>query len=187
MDTSSPAEEEGGHGSGGNVFGEPPAAPIELNLTALMDILSNLLFFLLAAFGATIVMAINATVPVQSPDKNDVAATKQTVTAGLTVGKQGFDVTFSGTAQSPEELEKIHIKIPLREGDFDYAALTAHLVSVKEKYPRSDTMILSTEAGLKYDTMVKTMDAARETTVKVSGIERLVPVFPTVVVTAGSK
>ena len=61
-------EEEGGRG-GANVFGEAPSAPVSLNLTALMDILSNLLFFLLAAFGATIVMAINAAVPVQSPEE----------------------------------------------------------------------------------------------------------------------
>jgi hypothetical protein len=36
-----------------NVFGEAPVPLVQLNLTALMDILSNLLFFLLAAFGAT--------------------------------------------------------------------------------------------------------------------------------------
>jgi len=40
---------------------------VQLNLTALMDILSNLLFFLLAAFGATIVMVINGTVPSTVP------------------------------------------------------------------------------------------------------------------------
>ena len=49
-----------------NVFGETTSGNVDLNLTALMDILSNLLFFLLASFGATIVMAINGAVPVQS-------------------------------------------------------------------------------------------------------------------------
>jgi len=181
-----PVEDEGGH-SGSNVFGEPPAQSIELNLTALMDILSNLLFFLLACFGATIVMGINATVPVQSADKNDVAATKQTVTATLSVGAQGFDVTFSGQSQSADELEKLHRKFPLKDGELDFAALTAHLLSVKEKYPRSDTMILASESGTKYDAMIKTMDAAREAEVTVSGRSRIVPVFPTVVVAAGSK
>src|SRR5579863_5685937 len=92
--------DEGG-ASKTNVFGEEAAPPVTLNLTALMDILSNLLFFLLACFGATIVMGINATVPVQSADKSDVADTKQTVTAGVGLSRAGFDVSLAGSAQSP--------------------------------------------------------------------------------------
>jgi len=75
VDAGGGGEEEGGR-SGSSVFGEEATQPVTLNLTALMDILSNLLFFLLACFGATIVMAINATVPVASSDKSDVAATR---------------------------------------------------------------------------------------------------------------
>ena len=94
------------------MFGEESEASVTLNLTALMDILSNLLFFLLAAFGTTIVMGINATVPVQSPDKSSVADTKQTVTAGVSLGKDGFDVSLVGTAQSEAELDRWRRKIP---------------------------------------------------------------------------
>lgn len=174
--------EEDGGSSGTNVFGEPPPAPVTLNLTALMDILSNLLFFLLAAFGATIVMAVNASVPVQSPDKSDVADTQKSVTVNVSLTKEAFDVSILRATLTREEQEKWHKRIPLRDGTHDFAALTAHLVAVKDQYDKSDTMILTPETGTDYETMVKTMDAARETEVQVSGQMRTIPVFPTVVV-----
>jgi hypothetical protein len=176
------AGEDEGLGSGTNVFGEEAAPPIALNLTALMDILSNLLFFLLACFGTTIVMGINATVPVQSTDQSSVADTRQTVTAAVSMRKDGLDVSLAGAAQPQQELDAWRRRIPPRDGDPDYPALSAYLLTIKQKYPRSDTMILTPEAGTSYDAMVRTMDAARETAVTVSGVERPVALFPTVVV-----
>jgi biopolymer transport protein TolR len=163
------------------VFGEEAHAPVQLNLTALMDILSNLLFFLLACFGTTIVMGINATVPVQS-DKSSVADTRQTVTAGVAIGKDGYDVTIVGQAQTQDELDRWRKKIPMKNGTEDFAALTAHLLAIKQNYPKSDTMILTPEAGVNYEAMVETMDAARETSVTIQGTARLLALFPTVVV-----
>jgi biopolymer transport protein ExbD len=172
-------QDEGG--SGTNVFGEEPSHGVELNLTALMDILSNLLFFLLACFGATIVMGINATVPVQS-NKSDVADSSQTVTVGVGLGKNGFDVTAIGAAQTQADLDKWRKKIPLKDGDPDYQALAQHLVAIKQQYPKSDTMILTPEDGMSYASMIKTMDVARESEVELAGLKRSIPVFPTVVV-----
>jgi biopolymer transport protein ExbD len=174
-------EEDSGGRSGSNVFGEEVSAPVQLNLTALMDILSNLLFFLLACFGTTIVMGINATVPVQS-DKSSVADTRQTVTAGVAIGKGGYDVTIVGQAQTQDELDRWRKRIPMKNGVEDYEALTAHLLSIKQNYPKSDTMILTPEAGVNYEAMIQTMDAARETNVTIQGTSRLLALFPTVVV-----
>jgi hypothetical protein len=154
--------EEDSGGSGSNVFGEAAVAPVSLNLTALMDILSNLLFFLLAAFGATVVMAINATVPVQSADKSDVAATRQTVTAMVTLSDAAFDITITGTEQTQADLDRWRIRIPAGPTGLDYPAFTNHLVEIKQEYPRSD--------------------ASREALITVGGTPRLVPLFPTVVV-----
>ena len=65
---------------------------------------------------------------------------------------------------------------------FDYEALTTHLLAIKQEYPKSDTMILTPETGIDYGAMIRTMDAARETQVKVAGATHVIPVFPTVVV-----
>jgi biopolymer transport protein ExbD len=187
VDAPAGGEEESGS-SGKSIFGEEQVASVSLNLTALMDILSNLLFFLLAAFGATIVMAINGNVPVSSSEKNDIAATRQTVTANVSVAKSGFDVQIFGSAQTPAELDRWRKHIPTKDGrELDYAALTEHLLAIKQEYPRSDTMILTAESGIKYETMVSTMDAARESNVKVGGTSHVVPVFPTVVVSTVTK
>jgi biopolymer transport protein ExbD len=165
-----------------NVFGEAPVAPVQLNLTALMDILSNLLFFLLAAFGATIVMVINGTVPVQSADESGVADTKRAVTVNVTLSKDGFQVSALGTAFTQDELDAMARTIPLRGKDHDFSTLTAHLRSIKQKFPKSDTVILTPEPGLKYEMLVRTMDAAREYEARQGVAMQTVALFPTVVV-----
>jgi hypothetical protein len=43
-------------------------------------------------------------------------------------------------------------------------------------------MILTPESGITYESMVGTMDAARETEVTLSGTSRRLSLFPTVVV-----
>jgi biopolymer transport protein ExbD len=182
MEGSAEASDDEGQRLGRNIFGEESAAAVTLNLTALMDILSNLLFFLLACFGTTIVMGINATVPLQSPHDSSLADTKQSVTAHVSVEKDGLDVTLVGSAQTPEELDRWHKTISVRDGTYDYRAFTATLLSIKKTYPRSDTMILTPEAGITYETMVATMDAARETEVTLSGSIRRLSLFPTVVI-----
>ncbi len=176
-----PAEEPSGGKK--NSFGEEAPASVELNLTALMDILSNLLFFLLASFGATIVMAINGAVPVQSAEKSDVADTGQSVTVNVKLSKEGLDVQATGNKQTEEELQSLRRKFPPKGDQQDFEGMTAHLLVIKGKYPKSDTMILTPEPGMPYDQMIKTMDAARETTVKTNGEAKLVHMFPTVVVT----
>ena len=172
-------EESGG---GGNVFGEAPSAPVTLNLTALMDILSNLLFFLLASFGATVVMSVNASVPVQSADKSDIADKAQAVTVNVALAKSGFDLTAVGAGHTPEELDRLRKKIPSLPDGYDYASLVTSLTAIKEKYPKSDTVILTADQGIPYAEMIKTMDTARETEVKVAGMMRTLALFPTVVV-----
>lgn len=165
-----------------NVFGEAAVQPFQLNLTALMDILSNLLFFLLAAFGATIVMVINGNVPVQSADESSVADTKRAVTLNITMDKDGFHVTALGTAFGQEELDQLERQIPLRSKSHDFAALTTHLKGIKQTFPQSDTVILTPEPGVRYELLVKAMDAAREYEIKEGIAMRTVALFPTVVV-----
>jgi biopolymer transport protein ExbD len=180
MSSDAEAVEESGGST--NVFGEAPAATVQLNLTALMDILSNLLFFLLAAFGATIVMVINGTVPVQSAEESSVADTKRAVTINISVTKEGFAISALGTAFSQEELDAMGKVIALHGKNHDFIALTDHLRSIKLKFPKSDTAILTPMPGLTYELLVHTMDAAREYELKEGVSMRTYALFPTVVI-----
>ena len=165
-----------------NVFGEEGAQSVDLNLTALMDILSNLLFFLLASFGATIVMSINATVPVASADKSDVADTAQTVTVNLKLTTTSIDVQAVGTAQTPDELAIFTKSIPYDAAKPNFDPVVEQLLAIKEKYPRSDTVILTPEAGTSYETMIRVMDAARAREVRTAFKQQTIKLFPTVVI-----
>jgi biopolymer transport protein ExbD len=147
-----------------------------------MDILSNLLFFLLAAFGATIVMVINGTVPVQSADESGVADSKRVVTVNVSMKKEGFSVSALGTAFTQEELDGLGREIPLKGKEHDFAALATCLKGIKQQFPKSDTVILTPEAGLRYELLVRAMDAAREYEAKEGAIVRSFALFPTVVV-----
>jgi hypothetical protein len=60
--------------------------------------------------------------------------------------------------------------------------LTAHLKGIKQKFPKSDTVILTPEPGLRYEILVKAMDATREYETKEGVAMRTVALFPTVVV-----
>jgi biopolymer transport protein ExbD len=147
-----------------------------------MDILSNLLFFLLAAFGATIVMVINGTVPVQSADESGVADTKRVVTVNVAVKKEGFSVSALGTAFTQDELDALGREIPLKGKGHDFTTLGTTLKSIKQQFPKSDTVILTPDAGLRYELLVQTMDTAREYETKEGLTMRQVALFPTVVV-----
>lgn len=176
------APADDGGGSGGNVFGEESTPEVDLNLTALMDILSNLLFFLLASFGATIVMAINTTVPTQSAEKSDVADTQQSVTVNVVLTKKDLSVAAQGQQQSESELAQFKKTIPHEKDVPNATAFTDLLYLIKQKYPRSDTMILMPEPGVSYSTMIGVMDAAREKNVRVGMGTTNIPLFPTVVI-----
>src|SRR5262249_36352446 len=135
-----PADESGPRT---NVFGEVAPPHVELNLTALMDILSNLLFFLLASFGATIVMSINGPAPVQSAEKSDVADAADQVTVNVNLATDRIELAAAGSAQTEEQLERWKKSIPHVGGQPDYAAMAAQLKAIKGAYPKSDTILLT--------------------------------------------
>src|SRR5690606_16776564 len=54
--------------------------------------------------------------------------------------------------------------IPLKaDGTHDFAALNQQMIAVKQAFPTETAVILVAEPDVPYDTLVKTMDAVRET------------------------
>src|SRR5687767_1577088 len=85
--------------------------PIDLNLTALMDILSNILFFLLASFGAAVISVVSASVPVASTDEGDGAKTDDAVTMTVNVKSTGFTISGGSETLEPGQLEALKLAI----------------------------------------------------------------------------
>ena len=56
--------------------------------------------------------------------------------------------------------------VPLKDGKYDYPALTEQLSKIKDQFPKETQVILSADPGVLYDTLVQTMDACRDMVVK---------------------
>lgn len=168
--------------AGGGVPGEGgDDQPIDLNLTALMDILSNILFFLLASFGAAVISVVSASVPVTSIDESDGAKTDDAVTMTVAINQTGYRVTGSSETLAPEQLEGLKLTLPRTNkppkdppkgsklNELDFPKLTEALFRVKRAYPKSESVIIVPEPTILYDEVVQTMDACREKSEKGEG------------------
>lgn len=155
------------------------------DLTALLDILSNIIFFLMASFGAAVVATIPAKIPTVSDTESDVANELDKVTVTMALSRNGsVEITAANNELLPSELEPFSKKIPGRDGKIDEPAVNAHLWAIKEKYRKSSDMVLVPEMNVTYEMMVVAMDTARERKMVVDGKSVFPKLFPAVVVAA---
>lgn len=168
-------------GGGHSVFGDEGSdnINIDLNLTPLMDVMSNILFFLLAGFGAAIISFLSVSVPVQS-DGEPTPPKGDTITLNVQITADAFKLNAGmNEASDPEKLAAVRQTIPWKDGAYDLVALTAAVEKVKLDFPGSDTVMIVPDEKTTYELIIKVMDATRER--KESNDKRL-RLFPKVVV-----
>jgi biopolymer transport protein ExbD len=164
---------------GGGVFGaESTTTEVYLNLTPLMDVMSNILFFLLAAFGTSIVAILPATTPIVSSEQTDVEKDTDKVTVAVRLTDSGLNISCQNDFMTPNELKPYEAFVPIRVGAKDIPEFTAVLRRIKERWPASKTMVLAPDDGIAYQQVIRVMDAAREQRL---GESRKVILFPDVV------
>ncbi len=152
---------------GGGLFGKESTTSYEvyLNLTPLMDVMSNILFFLLAAFGSSLIAILPTTVPIRSTEAGPPPE-EDKVTVNVRADGSGLAVNCDSAAMTPESLRELNAMFKRVGGEpgkeYDYAAFASHLKRVKERYPASSTMVLAPSDELTYDVIVHIMDAARD-------------------------
>jgi biopolymer transport protein TolR len=156
------------------------------DLTALMDILSNLIFFLMASFGASVIAVLPASVPtISEGGENDTARDMDKVTVNLRILANGdTKVTVSNNDMLPEELAPYAKSFPATAGVFDKKNLNDHLWSIKEKFRASKDVIIVPDDDVTYEVLVDTMDAARERRMVIDGTSVYPEMFPAVVVSS---
>jgi len=142
----------------------------ELNIVPYLDILMNLIMFMLlsitglAAFGILNVSAPSYGGPSASAqDDND----KPKLLLSVLVSKKGFYVAGAGGILGPQSGSVNPAEVPptlprKADGSYDYASLTAQLVGVKKEFPTETKVIIGAEADIPYEVVVGTMDAVRE-------------------------
>ncbi|MFO0727990.1 MAG: biopolymer transporter ExbD [Myxococcota bacterium] len=165
----------GGGGDGVDEFA------VDLNLTPLMDVMSNILFFLLAGFGAAIISFLAASVPLQSDSDAPADQPKSDkVTVNLQIVADAYKIGATGDKIPPEDLAKLKQSIPKREGGaYDNETLTKVLYAIKQKYPASDTIMILPVDSVVYEDLVAAMEASKES--KPEGGQRI-KLFPKAVI-----
>ncbi|HVZ74760.1 MAG TPA: biopolymer transporter ExbD [Polyangia bacterium] len=135
----------------------------ELNLVPYMDIVTNIIIFLLASVVNQVSLAnINVTVPSISSGGGDSAnpdepPPKPPLNLTVSVGASGFTIAASGGV--------LPIVPKKPNGQYDYASLTAKLKEIKSA-PDNATETkanFSADANVPYDIVVATLDAMRTT------------------------
>ncbi len=124
----------------------------DLNLTPMIDIFIMLIFFLLL----TAVFAKTAIIDTYLPKDDQGAATGRggpVEVLAIKITEKGFDLSGIGAGTF----------IPKNRSGLNYQELTDSLAAIKQRYPRKEDVILLFDPDVSYDTVVKVMDAARET------------------------
>ncbi|MEZ0310375.1 MAG: biopolymer transporter ExbD [Myxococcota bacterium] len=110
-------------GIGAGLFGKESGTSYEvyLNLTPLMDVMSNLLFFLLASFGATMVAIMPTTVPTVSSGESPPDPEKNEDSVNVTLRADGTGITLKCESDTlaPDLLKDLGGKIPKKDGLYD--------------------------------------------------------------------
>jgi biopolymer transport protein TolR len=137
----------------------------ELNIVPYLDILMNLILFMLlsinglAAFGIVNVSAPSyggpstSVAPEENPDQPKL-------TLSVLISKKGHFVNSENTILGQDGAPTIPVKA---DGSYDYAALNAQMVKIKSAFPTETKVIVAADPETPYDALIQTMDAVRET------------------------
>jgi biopolymer transport protein ExbD len=133
----------------------------ELNLVPYMDIVTNIIIFLLASVVNQVALGnINVSVPSISQgggaSSEEPPPEKPPLNLTVTVGATGFTIAASGGVLPP---------IPkLPSGQYDYAGLTKKLKEIKSNPDNADETKanFNADASTPYDVVIATLDAMRQ-------------------------
>jgi biopolymer transport protein ExbD len=132
----------------------------EINIVPFLDIVTNVLMFVLA----TITVTITATIDT-SPAHRGVRTEANTLGLTVLVVPDGFSVKARGGNLAPGCTDTgAGLAVPKHEGEYDFAALTSCASRVKGSNPafaEQHDATISANPGVPYQTIVAALDALR--------------------------
>jgi biopolymer transport protein ExbD len=138
----------------------------ELNLVPIMNLFTALIPFLLLSAAFVQVKVINGSVPAiadgSDPVNEEKAYDKRPVVVNVQVDDKGYHGSANGDDVDPSEPEAFKVTLERGSKGYDAIALTKHLAAIKQRHPKSDTIIIVPTEKLKYEEVVRVMDASRE-------------------------
>ena len=180
-------------------FEEPDPSEIagELNIIPFLDIVVNLIMFLLATSEAVLLIAqIEAQLPSLGRGKSTGGPTEPKLNLNVTITDDGVIVTGSGGKLAPgckdtaagrvvtvpkkdflREVTQGTRKVKAKVKDHDWEALTTCASNIKETFADEEEVIIGADPMVEYEHVVMAMDALRGTEDK--------ELFPKVLLSAG--
>lgn len=156
----------------------------ELNIVPFLDIVVNIIIFLLATTAvALVVTEIDARLP--SSGRGTGGSPNLGLNLTVTVTANGIIMSGSGGHVGPNCTETAggRVMTVARSGaeytDAEFQALNRCAIRIKERYPDEDRVIVSADPQIEFRHIVKTMDALRQ-----NGTDEL---FPELLLSAGGR
>lgn len=143
-------------------FQQARKGPEELNLIPIMNLFVVLIPFLLAGAAFLRVGVIPTSLPQHNPQESDVPKTPTTVSCNLVVNADKLKLSVASVSLDEEELAKLGAEWPNKAGKHDVEGLQKWLVSLKVKYPGSNTITVIPADEVKYQDLVRVLDSTRE-------------------------
>ncbi|MDB4974711.1 MAG: TolR-like protein [Myxococcaceae bacterium] len=161
---------------------DPSEVSSELNIIPFLDIVVNLIMFLLATSEAVLaIVQIEAQMPQISPGPDkDHHLDDSGLNLNVTITEGGVIVTGSGGKLAPgcDEVSSGRVMtIPKKGNDYDWPALTECAVKIKAKFSSEKDVIVGADPVIHYEYIVAAMDALRSKDKK--------ELFPKVLLSAG--
>ena len=159
----------------------------ELNLIPYLDIITNIIMFLLATvtFQATLAN-INITLPTAALATESTAPPKPELNLTVSISETGYTLVTSGAVLyrgfrlAPEGVVQTSHDLPTLpsvNSQLDTAGLSQVLAQIKDRFPDEERAVITASPQIPYEQVVKTMDAMRELNGRV--------LFPGVLLSAG--
>ena len=153
----------------------------ELNIIPFLDIVTNLIIFLLATAAAVLAMAeIDAQLPTGSRMGRRGGVQTERLNLSLTITQNGIIVAGSGGKLAPGCTQTISgktVTVPRLGANYDWKALTECVAKVKQEFPDETQVIIQADPVIEYQYVVAAMDAVRN-----KGDQEL---FPDLMLSAG--
>jgi biopolymer transport protein ExbD len=140
----------------------------ELNIVPFLDIIVNILIFVLATVAVTFTATIDTTPPVTGGSGVRKNIESKALNLTITIVDQGFSMKASGGNVAPGcQGVGAGLAIGLRNGEYDYPGLTECARRLKHASPdfADETQVsISANPGTAYQIVISTIDALRATT-----------------------
>lgn len=138
---------------------------VEIDMVPVMNMFLVLIPFLLMSSSFLHLKVINTSVPVKSTEIAQKQPPKSDIKLTVIVAMADDTITLTATSEelTEDKLKAFDQSLSKKDSaNYPFSEFTEALVQIKNQFPKSDTVIIMPDDNIKYDEIIKTMDAARQ-------------------------